>query len=378
MAVFPAAPLNQATMNEHHAPKDKTTLVSPISELNERSRDIFRNIVESYLETGEPVGSRTLSQRGTIALSPASIRNVMSDLEKAGLLNSPHSSAGRIPTQMGLRFFVDGLLEVGNIAPEDRKGIEAQLAASGRRVDEVLTQASTMLSGLSHCAGLVVTPKRDPALKHVEFVPLAPHRTLVIMVGEDGSVENRVIETPLGLPPSSFVEAGNYLSARMRGRTLEEVREDILGEVSAQRAELDGLTARLVSAGLAEWAGLPSTGSSPSLIVRGQSKLLEDVAATGELERVRLLFDDIERKNDLIQMLELAKNGDGVRIFIGSESNLYSLSGSSVIAAPYTDQTQKIVGVIGVIGPTRINYARIVPMVDYTAKMIGKIISQQK
>ena len=365
-------------MNDHFAGKDKTSPISQISELSERSKDIFRNIVESYLETGEPVGSRTLSQRGKIALSPASIRNVMSDLERAGLLDAPHSSAGRVPTQLGLRFFVDGLLEVGNLNPDDRSGIESQLAFSGRNLDDVLMQASTMLSGLSQCAGLVVTPKRDPALKHVEFVPLAPQRTLVIMVGDDGSVENRVIETPLGVPPSSFIEAGNYLSARMRGRTLEEVGSEILEEVTAQRAELNDLTARLVSAGLAEWAGVSGHGSAPSLIVRGQSKLLEDVTASSELERVRHLFDDIERKNDLIQMLELAKQGDGVRIFIGAESNLYSLSGSSVIAAPYADASQRVVGVIGVIGPTRINYARIVPMVDYTARVISRIINQKK
>jgi heat-inducible transcriptional repressor len=365
-------------MNERIPPHSRLAAPNQIGELSERSRDVFRNIVESYLETGEPVGSRTLSQRGTIALSPASIRNVMSDLERAGLLDAPHTSAGRIPTQAGLRLFVDGLLEVGNLSTDDRKDIEAQLAASGRGVDEVLHQASTMLSGLSQCAGLVVTPKRDPALKHVEFVPLAPQRTLVIMVGDDGSVENRVIETPLGVPPSSFIEAGNYLSARMRGRTLEEVRSDILSELAAQKAELDGLASKVVSTGLAEWGGQPAAGSAPSLIVRGQSRLLEDAAAHGELERLRQLFDDIERKNDIIQMLELAKTGDGVRIFIGAESKLYSLSGSSVIAAPYCDQTQRIVGVIGVIGPTRLNYARIVPMVDFTAKVIGRLLSQQK
>ena len=363
-------------MNERHVPNPKTPMPSQIGELSERSRDIFRTIVESYLETGEPIGSRTLSQRSTIPLSPASIRNVMSDLEHAGLLDAPHTSAGRIPTQLGLRLFVDGLLEVGNLGGEERKDIEAQLAVSGRNIDDVLVQASAMLSGLSQCAGLVVTPKRDPALKHVEFVSLAPQRTLVIMVGEDGSVENRVIETPLGLPPSAFIEAGNYLSARMRGRTLEEARSEILNEISAQKAELDGLAAKLVSAGLAEWGGLQTT--MPSLIVRGQSRLLEDVGAAGELERVRQLFDDIERKNDLIQMLELAKTSEGVRIFIGAENKLYSLSGSSIIAAPYADQSNRVVGVIGVIGPTRLNYARIVPMVDYTARVISRLLSQKK
>ncbi|MEQ1867590.1 MAG: heat-inducible transcriptional repressor HrcA, partial [Micropepsaceae bacterium] len=248
-------------MNER--PSSKVPTLSQVGELSERSRDIFRTIVESYLETGEPIGSRTLAQRGSLTLSPASIRNVMSDLEHAGLLEAPHTSAGRVPTQLGLRMFVDGLLEVGNLAPEERKGIEGQLAASGRKLDDVLMQASAMLSGLSQCAGLVVTPKRDPTLKHVEFVPLAPQRTLVIMVGEDGSVENRIVETPHGLPPSTFIEAGNYLSARMRGRTLEEARSEILGELTTQKAELDGLAAKLVAAGLAEWGGVQST--TPSL-----------------------------------------------------------------------------------------------------------------
>ncbi|MBI1211496.1 MAG: heat-inducible transcriptional repressor HrcA [Alphaproteobacteria bacterium] len=349
-----------------------------VGELSERSRDIFRSIVESYLDTGEPIGSRTLSQRG-IALSPASIRNVMSDLEAMGLLRSPHSSAGRVPTQAGLRLFVDGLLEVGNLGQDERRGIEAQLAASGRKMEDMLTQATTMLSGLSQCAGLVVTPKRDPALKHVEFVPLGPQRALVIIVGEDGTVENRAIETPLGLPPSAFVEATNYLSSRMTGRTLEEARREVLGEIEQQRAELDGLATRLVSAGLAEWSGTQIGDSgSPLLIVRGQARLLEDVTAAGELERIRQLFDDIERKNDLIQLLDLSKQGEGVRIFIGSETNLFSLSGSSVIVSPYTDQQHRVVGVVGVIGPTRVNYARIVPMVDFTAKVLSRLLSQQR
>ena len=364
-------------MNDHPQSGLQPTSPTRIGELSERSREIFRSIVDSYLETGEPIGSRTLSQRG-IALSPASIRNVMSDLEVMGLLRAPHSSAGRIPTQAGLRLFVDGLLEVGNLANDERRGIEAQLAASGRKMEDVLTQATTMLSGLSQCAGLVVTPKRDPALKHVEFVPLGPQRALVILVGDDGTVENRVIETPLGLPPSAFMEATNYLSARMSGRTLEEARGEVLGEIEQQRAELDGLAAKLVAAGLAEWGGGQIGDGAPSLIVRGQARLLEDVNATVELERIRQLFDDIERKNDLIQLLELSKQGEGVRIFIGSETKLFSLSGSSVIVSPYTDQQHHVVGVIGVIGPTRVNYARIVPMVDFTAKVVSRLLSQQR
>lgn len=345
-----------------------------IGELNERSREIFRQIVETYLETGEPVGSRSLSQRGLVQLSPASIRNVMSDLEHAGLLAAPHTSAGRIPTQLGLRLFVDGLLEVGRIGEDERRAIEAQMGASGRKVEDVLTQATTMLSGLSQLAGLVVTPKRDAPLKQVEFVPLSAGRAIVVLIGDDGTVENRVIETPPGLPPSSLVEASNYLSARLAGRSLEEARARISGELSHQRAELDVLTAKLVQQGLAQWAG-EGASSGPSLIVRGQSRLLENATASEELERVRQLFDDIERKNDLIELMQLAKQGDGVRIFIGAENKLFSLSGSSVIAAPYKDSQERVVGVIGVIGPTRLNYARIIPMVDYTAKLVGKLIA---
>jgi heat-inducible transcriptional repressor len=348
--------------------------MTAVTELNERSREIFKQIVESYLETGEPVGSRTLSQRGLVQLSPASIRNVMSDLEQAGLLAAPHTSAGRVPTQMGLRMFVDGLLEVGHMSEDERRAIEAQMGASGRKMEDVLTTATAMLSGLSHLAGLVVTPKREAPLKQIEFVPLSQDRAMVVLIGDDGTVENRVIETPAGLPPSSLIEASNYLSARMAGRSLEEARTQIMTELSEQRAELDVLTAKLVQAGLAEWAGKGAL-AAPSLIVRGQSRLLEDVTASEDLERVRRLFDDIERKNDQIELMQSAQKGDGVRIFIGSENKLFSLSGSSVIAAPYKDHHQRVVGVIGVIGPTRLNYARIIPMVDYTAKLVGKVIA---
>lgn len=345
-----------------------------VTELNERSREIFRQIVESYLETGEPVGSRTLAQRGLVQLSPASIRNVMSDLEHAGLLAAPHTSAGRIPTQFGLRMFVDGLLEVGHLGDDERRNIEAQMGASGRKLEDVLTQATSMLSGLSHLAGLVVTPKRDAPLKQVEFVPLSAGRALVVLIGDDGTVENRVIQTPLDLPPASLTEASNYLSARLAGKSLEDARAEILNELNQQRAELDTLATKLVQLGLAEWTGKGAIGA-PSLIVRGQARLLEDLTATEDLERVRQLFDDIERKNDLIDLMQSAKQGDGVRIFIGAENKLFSLSGSSVIAAPYKDHQERVIGVIGVIGPTRLNYARIIPMVDYTAKLVGKLIA---
>jgi heat-inducible transcriptional repressor len=327
------------------------------------------------------VGSRTLSQRLPQALSPASIRNVMADLEAMGLLYAPHTSAGRAPTERGLRLFVDGMLEIGDLGTDERREIEARISASGRRLEDVLTQATQSLAGLSRCAGLVITAKQDAAaLKHVEFVAVAPDKAVVVMVFEDGQVENRVIDTPPGLPVSALWEASNYLGARMRGRTLDDARVEVLAELESERAALDSLTAKIVAAGLAT-ISQPSFGSSgggsaedKTLIVRGTANLLDSVEARADIERVQHLFDDIERKNDLIRLLELVKAGDGVRIFIGSENRLFSLSGSSIVAAPYANAAGHIVGVIGVLGPTRLNYGRIIPMVDHTAKVIGRLL----
>jgi len=359
-------------------PRDPVEAKRRAEELGERPREVFRHLVDAFLTSGEPVGSRTLSQRLPLSLSPASIRNVMADLEALGLLYAPHTSAGRVPTEKGLRLFVDGLLEIGDLNPAERAAIEARVAGTGRGLEDVLTQATTMLSGLSRCAGLVVAGKQDSALKHIEFVSAAPGKALVVMVSEDGQVENRLIDTPSGLPASVLSEASNYLNARLRGRTLDSARREIMEELESERAELDTLTAKIVSEGLATLAG--GTGSSRSaeekvLIVRGASHLLDSVEAQTDIERIRTLFDDIERKNDLIRLLELAKKGDGVRIFIGSENRLFSLSGSSIVAAPYADAKGKVVGVIGVLGPTRLNYARIIPMVDYTAKVVGRLLA---
>jgi heat-inducible transcriptional repressor len=341
--------------------------------LADRQREVFRRLVEAFLASGEPVGSRTLSQLLPVSLSPASIRNVMADLEAMGLLYAPHTSAGRVPTEKGLRLFVDGILEIGELAPDERIAIEARMTGSGRALEDMLTQATTMLSGLSHCAGLVVAAKQDSILKHAEFVAVGPGRALVILVTEDGQVENRLIETPLGLPASALEEATNYLNARLRGRNLDTARKDILSEIEAERSELDRLTAKIVAEGLATLSD-PSQGEDKVLIVRGASHLLESMEAQGDLERIRTLFDEIERKNELISLLELAKDGDGVRIFIGSENRLFGLSGSSIVAAPYANTQGKVVGVIGVLGPTRLNYARIIPMVDHTAKVIGRLL----
>jgi len=346
-----------------------------LPQLDDRSREIFRRIVDGYLASGEPLGSRNLSKIIPMTLSPASVRNVMTDLEGLGLIYSPHTSAGRLPTELGLRFFVDAMLQVGDLTPQEQAAIEGQVAsaASGaKNVEDVLAEASQMLSGLSRGAAVVTTAKGGRNLKHIEFVRLEPTRALVVLVSEDGAVENRVVPLPPGLPASALVEASNYLNARIRGRTLAEVREEIEASEKRARQELDELTQRLVQAGLASWAGLES--GAPQLIVRGQANLLDDLRATEDLDRIRLLFADLETKKDVIDLLGRAETGEGVRIFIGSENKLFSLSGSSMIAAPFRDGKQKIVGVLGVIGPTRLNYARIVPIVDYTAKVVGRLL----
>jgi heat-inducible transcriptional repressor len=342
--------------------------------LNERSREIFKRIVETYLTTGEPVGSRNLSRALPMTLSPASVRNVMSDLESLGLIYAPHTSAGRLPTQTGLRLFIDGLLEVGDISLEERNQIESRIAGSGRRraVEELLGEAGEMLSGLSRCAGVVLVDKQSKRLKQVEFVSLGEGRALAVLVGEEGDVENRIVALPDGLPLSSLREATNYLNARIGGLTLAEARARIEREIEERRAQLDALTASIVTAGLATWSG--DGDERKSLIVCGRSHLLEDVRVMEDLERVRLLFEDLDTKTDLIQLLGLAEGAEGVRIFIGSENKLFSLSGSALIVSPFEDTEQKIVGVLGVIGPTRLNYARIIPMVDYTAKLVGRLV----
>jgi len=345
-----------------------------IQKLNDRSREIFRQIVESYLTTGEPVGSRNLSRNLPIALSPASVRNVMADLEFLGLIYAPHTSAGRLPTQLGLRLFVDGLLEIGNLAEDERRQIEVQLAARRRKpIEQVLADAGDMISGLSHCAGLVLSEKQDMRLKHIEFVALEPGKALVVLVGEDQTVENRVIQVPRGLPPSALVEAANYLNHHLRGLSIAEARSHIEGELTKAKAELDQLTKKVIEAGLAVWSG--TQGERRNLLVRGQANLLKDVGAMEDLERIRQLFDDLESKKELVHLLGLAEKGEGVHIFIGSENKLFSLSGSSLIVAPFRDETTNVVGILGVIGPTRINYARIIPMVDYTARLVGKALT---
>ncbi|WP_188909803.1 heat-inducible transcriptional repressor HrcA [Aureimonas endophytica] len=359
-------------MNEFRLPADR--LSGP---LDERAREIFRLIVESYLDIGEPVGSRSLSRLLTTSLSPASIRNVMSDLEQLGLIYAPHVSAGRLPTQLGLRFFVDAFLEVGDLPQDERRTIEDKVRKTGdeRSMQTLLTEASQLLSGLSRGAGLVLAAKTDLRLKHVEFIRLEATKALAVLVGENGDVENRIVDLPAGITASQLVEAANFLNAHIVGRTLAEARERMEAMRAETAAALDSLSRRLVDEGLALWSG--ADANQPSrLIVRGRANLLDNVTAAEDLERLRLLFDDLETKSGLIELLDLAETGNGVRIFIGSENKLFSLSGSSLVIAPYNDAEGKVIGAVGVIGPTRLNYRRIVPMVDYTARLVSRLLGR--
>lgn len=343
--------------------------------LDQRAREIFRQLVETYLDTGEPVGSRNISRTLPVSLSPASVRNVMSDLEQLGLIFSPHTSAGRIPTEIGLRLFIDAFLEIGDLSASERHRIEAEIKAKepGRSIEDLLAETSQSLSGLSRGAGIVLASKSDIRLKHVEFVRLEPARALVVLVGADGSVENRLIDIDTGTTPSALVEAANYLNTALRGHTLSEAVKELENSQAILQEELDQLTAELVDAGFASWAKI-SSDRPETLIVRGRSNLLDDVKASDDLERIRLLFDDLETQRELISLLGSTESGAGVRVFVGSESKLFSLSGSALVVSPYHDAERRIVGALGVIGPTRLNYARVVPMVDYTAKLVSRLI----
>jgi len=350
-----------------------------IDELNERSRTIFSKIVESYFDGGEPVGSRTLSRVLPMQLSPATIRNVMADLEDLGLLYAPHTSAGRLPTDKGLRLYIDGLMQVGDLTDDEKSSIESQCSGAGRTLGEVLNQATETLSGLSRAAGLVLAPKSEAPIRHVEFVSLSPGRALAIMVLDNGLVENRLVEVPNGLTPSNLIEAANYLSARLAGRTLAEARAAIAQELKARQAEIEELSQRVVEAGLAT---LADQAGDPTLILRGRDKLFEDVNAIADLERIRRLFDQLERRKNLAKLIDSTQNAEGVHVFIGAESQLFDLSGCSMIVAPLRRRDQggnglgtTCLGAIGVIGPTRVNYARIIPMVDFTARAIGRLMS---
>ena len=346
-----------------------------LAEMNDRSREVFRRVVEGYLETGDPVGSRSLTRTLNEKISAATIRNVMQDLEYLGLLGSPHVSAGRVPTQVGLRMFVDGLLEVGSLNNDDRQAIDATLVNNSHDVGGMLDRVGAALSGVTQGASLVLTPKHEAPIKHIEFVSLGPERALVVLVFADGHVENRLFTPPPGQTPSSMREAANFLNALIEGKTLSDLNQAIRREITARRQEIDVLARDLVDSGLAVWS--EKGEGQERLIVRGRSNLLGADPAEKDLERIRNLFDDLERKRDIADFLELTEEGEGVRIFIGSENKLFSLSGSSLVVSPYMNADRKIIGAVGVIGPTRLNYGRIVPIVDYMAQLVGKIISDR-
>ena len=346
-----------------------------LNDMNERSREIFRRLVEGYLESGGPVGSRTLTRTLNEKVSAATVRNVMQDLEFLGLLDSPHISAGRVPTQLGLRMFVDGLLEVDQLSKEDQLKLDQTVDRNSQDVSSVLDRVGSTLSALTHGASLVLTPKQEQPIKHIEFVSLSPDRALVVLVYYNGDVENRLFTPPVGQTPSAMREAANFLNAVLEGRTLSELLSTIQDDVDLRRQEIDSLAQELVTQGLAVWQ--TQGDDNERLIVRGRGNLLESEAHEEDLERIRNLFDDLERKRDIAEFLELTEQGDGVRIFIGSENKLFSLTGSSLVVSPYMNSERKIVGAIGVIGPTRLNYGRIVPLVDYTAQLVGKLISDR-
>ncbi|MGE4610300.1 MAG: heat-inducible transcriptional repressor HrcA [Paracoccaceae bacterium] len=351
------------------------TQTTPLSDLTNRSREVFRQVVESYLETGDPVGSKTLTETLTERVSPATIRNVMSDLEQLGLLDSPHASAGRIPTQVGLRMFVDGLLEVGSVSDSEQRKIERSLDRNEPDIGGMMDKVGNMLSGLTQGASLVLTPKTESPIKHLEFVALSPEKALVVLVTADGQVENRLFTPPIGLTQSAMREAANFLNAILEGHTVSQMQSVVTREIERHRQELDRLSQSLINDGLAIW--VDEQDGRDRLIVRGRANLVEDGASEQDLERIRQLFDDLERKREMVQLLDLTEEGDGVRIFIGSENKLFSLSGSSLVVSPYMNAERKIIGAVGVIGPTRLNYGRIVPIVDYTAQLVGRLMSRR-
>ena len=340
-------------------------------DLTTRSKEVFRLLVESYLSTGEPVGSRTLTRSLSEKVSAATIRNVMQDLEFLGLLDAPHVSAGRIPTESGLRLFVDGLLEVGDIATQERREIDASLDQQDE-MSSVLDKAGALLSGLTQGASVVLAPKSEAPIKHIEFVSLAPDRALVVLVTEDGNVENRMFTPPMGQTPSAMREAANFLNAIVMGHTISDLRRVVGDHVQKHQRDLDVLSQQMITDGIAVWS--QDQGSGARLIVQGRSNLLDDGKSQEDLERIKSLFDDLEQKKDIAQFLDLAEEGEGVKIFIGSENKLFSLSGSSLVVSPYMNADRKVIGAVGVIGPKRLNYGRVVPIVDYTAQLIGRIL----
>jgi heat-inducible transcriptional repressor len=348
-----------------------------LSDLDRRTQEIFRCLVETYLETGEPIGSRTLSQRLKLSLSPATIRNIMARLEEAGLLYAPHISAGRLPTDAGMSLFVNALLEIGDLSLEERTHLENLCMQKKSSPTETIENVIERLSQLSECAGLVLAPKKEAALRHIEFVSLSHNQALVIIVTEEDTVENRLVHIPQGLPASVLVEATHYLNTRVIGKTLKEAWTLVQAELSERQGELHALTRKLVQAGLATAA---PTSSLEYIIVKGQGNLLQHVRENEDLVYLRRLFSILETREALAQLLEATIAGEGVQIFMGAENSLFVSSGCSAIVSPCirkdTKGQPRVIGVVGVVGPTRMNYSRIIPLVDFTAHVVGGLLEE--
>jgi len=340
-------------------------------ELSDRSKQIFKSVVETYLKTGSPSGSETILKKGGVNLSSSSIRLILANLQKEGLLFAPHTSAGRLPTDKGMRFFVDGLLEFGRLSKNEKENIKNQCQSRGSSFQEVLNEASKTISGLSNCAGIVVAPKFLNKIKHIEFIRLNSNQIMSIIASENGLVENRILNSKNNYNESTLKQASNYLNSNFVGKTIDQIKTIISKEIKNTKNKLDSLATKLVNEGIIE---IVPNLETPYIFLHGQSSLLEEEVISKDLDQIRNLFDDIENKSNFLNVIENTSKGQGVQIFIGSQNFLFKHSGLSMVMAPYKNNEQKIIGAIGVVGPMRLNYAKIVPLVDYTSKIVGRML----
>ena len=345
-------------------------------DLDDKKKIVLNQIIDSYLIDGAPVGSKTLSNKSEEMASSSSLRNIMSQLEVMGLIYSPHVSSGRLPTEKGLRLYVDNLLAFQTIYNENDNLFLKDLNNAGQRgPKELLSEASASLSGMSSHAGIVVVPKTEKDLKHIEFVRLSKEKALVVLIDSIGSVENRIITIDEGTPDMTFEMAGNYLNSKINGQNIDELRTKINLDIKKRKNEIDSLAAGLISKGLAIWA---NDHSDSSLIIHGHDKLLDDVQAIEDLEKIKSLFSTLGNQELSIQLLEDIASASGVKIFIGSENRLFEGTGCSLIIAPIQTYEQKVFGALGVIGPKRMNYSKIISMVDYTSQIVSKLLNDEE
>lgn len=345
-------------------------------DLDKRAQDIFHHIVTQYLHHGDPVGSRTLSKLLDEQISAATIRNVMADLADLGLLHSPHISAGRVPTADGLRLFVKGMLEIDDVSPEDKNILET-LGKDNKHLSahKMVDQVAEKIAGLSQYAGFVFAPNSNSGLKHIEFVPFAPGKALVILVTQEGVVENRLIDIPNDITPSMLSEAGNFMSQRLAGKNLDQAYQELDKNINERKTQLNELSQKIIDSGMAFWSQI-NEEESGYLILKGQSQLLDNIQTRADIEQIQHLFSSLERDQALLKLLNFAKDGEGVQLFIGSENEYFSLSGWSLVLSPYQSNDGRMIGAIGLIGPINMNYARVIPVVNYTAKLVSDIFAK--